>query len=242
MRSDVFDDRFDDLQSLLERQLVAAKAELRVTESELGNARTQLNGITSEAKNLEGSLAPRRLFFITWEDGTTNLDMLKPLADTEFIVESIPDFEACKAAGEITGILKEAHLNVIQTAITKYPMWDGVTVERYTGPVLIDPIEQMRQEMDSGKRAEVVEAFLWANGWKEVHGSGTQRGELKSNELRIRVGFKPSPFFRLRAPGLQQMDEAEARMYGKYAQPIDKIKKRITQLVESSWKFPDSPK
>jgi hypothetical protein len=56
------------------------------------------------------------------------------------------------------------------------------------------------------------------------------------------VGFKPSPFFRLRAPGLQQMDEAEARMYGKYAQPIDKIKKRITQLVESSWKFPDSPK
>ena len=227
----------------LDRQLAATKAQLSVTASELVNARTQLNGITTEARTLEDSLAPRRLFFIQWEDGTTNLDVIKPLADTEFIIESIPDFEARKAAAEITATLRMGHFNVVQTAITEDFTWDGVSVDAYLGLNSDASRQQIAQEMYSENRALRVKALLWANGWKMINGSFAERGKLKPNQMRIRVGFKPSPFFRLRNPALDKMQEDETiREFAPYAQPIDQIKKKIAAIAEIGQNFPDRPK
>jgi hypothetical protein len=70
-----------------------------------------------------------------------------------------------------------------------------------------------------------MEAFLWANGWKRVATGLSQHGELKPNVLRIRVGFKPSPFFDILP--FARSDDIKAELFSQYATPIDKITKKI---------------
>jgi len=84
----------------------ATNANQRVADlnTQLSAANTQLQASIGEARKLESSLLPRRLFFIGYEDRTSNVDALRSLAGTEFWVESIPDFEARSAAGEIVSL------------------------------------------------------------------------------------------------------------------------------------------
>jgi hypothetical protein len=177
---------------------------------------------------LEKSLMPRRLLQIGYADRTSNLDVLKPLAGTEFIVESIPDFEARRAASGIVSILEWANLKVVHTGITEDFVWDGVTVDPYSAPDTRNEDQQTVdawKEMHSTKCAEIMEAFLWANGWKRVATGLSQHGELKPNVLRIRVGFKPSPFFDILP--FARSDDIKAELFSQYATPIDKITKKI---------------
>jgi hypothetical protein len=183
---------------------------------------------------LEKSLMPRRLFQIGYADRTSNLDVLKPLAGTEFIVESIPDFEARRAASGIVSILEWANLKVVHTGITEDFVWDGVTVDPYSAPDTRNQDQQTVdawKEMHSTKCAEIMEAFLWANGWKRVVTGLSQHGELKPNVLRIRVGFKPAPFFDILP--FARSDDIEAELFSQYATPIDKITKKINSEAQA---------
>jgi hypothetical protein len=44
------------------------------------------------------------------------------------------------------------------------------------------------------QKASVVEDFLKENDWVAMIGT-TNRGEIKPDTLRIRVGYKPNPYF-----------------------------------------------
>jgi hypothetical protein len=223
-----------------ERTSTAVDARAMQLSQQLDAANNRVTGITTEAKALEASIAPRRLFLVRWEDKTTNLDVLNPIAGTEFIIESIPDFEARKAAGAIAETLWRGHFKIAKTSITEDFAWDGVTVDQYMPPEATseDEIRAEGIQMAAGERALVLRAFLWANGWKDVHSGWSQRGELEPNQLRIRVGFKPSPFFKLRSLGFDSEEALEAREYSRYAQPVDMIKKRIQSILEPVGTFP----
>jgi hypothetical protein len=219
---------------------------LSATQSGLSTAAQQLSGINAEAKALQADLLPRRLFLLRYEDGTSNVDVLKPIADTEVIVESIPDFEARKAAAEIADTLElGAHFKIVRTKITEEPAWDGVTIETYKGPPATDENEVVKEageEMGSVARAERLEAFLRANLWKDVAVGYARRGELTSKQLRIRVGFKPSPFFKLRTGAEALDEEAGNQLLLQFGlQPIDTISKKAS-IVEWGTTFPRKDK
>jgi hypothetical protein len=142
---------------------------------------------------LEKSLRPRELYAITYTDGTDNFDNLKELKGTEFEVEAISDFEARKAASDIVFILEAAGLKVLCTGVTDQLVVDGVTVEQYLSPTATER-DEIGNEMHSGVAARIFQEFLNDNDWV-ANGTPAKRGDLKPNELRIRVGYKPSPYF-----------------------------------------------
>lgn len=220
-----------------ESRLAAANAQLDAAKASLIATQQQLGSMSVEANQLEISLAPRRLFLIKWEDGSSNVDVLKPVVGTEFIVESIPDFEARKAAAEIVAVLRQSGFRVVKTDITEdFTIWNGVTVDAYLGPDSSDPPAQVVKEQDSGNRAKIVGAFLWANEWKDaVDTVALPRGALKSNQLRIRVGFKASPFSNV-VPN--PSEDEQAKRYAPYATPIDQIKKKVSAFSEGRGVFP----
>jgi hypothetical protein len=202
-----------------------------------------LAGAQTRASKLENSLSPRRFYELSYEDNSTNLDVLKPLAGTQFIVESIPDFEAREAAGTIVSVLEQEGFKVVHACLTEEFMWDGVTVEAYESPVGMD-LESMQLERRSAHLAQGLAAFFWANGWLHVDSGWAKRGELDSTTLRIRVGYKPSPFFDLAAFGTETADDINAKLFSEYAQPIAKVNKKIIGLYQfgaAPFPRPDCP-
>jgi hypothetical protein len=235
----------------------SARASAKAAEIDAGNAQQKVDDVAKQANDLlekyveaenkleqernerielEKSLMPRRLFLIGYADKTSNLDVLKPLSGTELIVESIPDFEARQAASAIVSILESAHLQVAHTAITEEPVLDGVTVDAYLGPETADERQanlNADQEVHSKDLALRIDAFLWANGWKKVALGYSQHGKLKPNVLRIRVGFKPAPFFDTSPFPKKALDDIEAKGFSRYATPIDRITTKINFLVQA---------
>ncbi len=179
----------------------AGEAEKRVTNVEekaeqlrqqIVLTEAQINEEHNKRMALEKSLKPRRLCFARYTDGTENIDNLKALAGLRVIVEAIPDFEAKQAAAYVVSILRKAGLVVIRTGITDEFVWDGVEVEQYMAPVWDNAAGF--DELRSTVQAETVIEFLGDNDWVALAG-WAGRGELERDMLRIRVGYKPNPYF-----------------------------------------------
>jgi hypothetical protein len=211
---------------------------LRQFDSDLTDAKTQLAKQQERAANaerdaaeLKKSLAPRRLDVRTYADKTTNLDSLKQITGTRFIIESIPDFEARKAAGSILAMLKYCGFTVVRTGVTENFTWDGVTVEQYLSPGNDNTVSKMQEEVLSGERKEVFMEVMQDNGW-EVRGSFAKRGELQSDELRIVVGYKPASYFSEAPEWAKKMEEQARRTMAKFRRtpPIPTDKPVVTTL------------
>jgi len=206
--------------------------------AEAASLKKQLEDSSAEAKALENSLFPRKLATLQFDDGSSNLDVLQPIVGTEFIIESIPDFEARTAAGSIQDVLGRANFKIIKSEVTEQFAWEGVTVDIYMPPT---PGVGDWQILDSMSAGERVRAFLWANGWAGVHAGYSERGEFPNpNVLRIRVGFKPNPFFDIPFPGFPNREKDEAEKYSKLAEPIADIEKRkkIVLVIVGNTQFP----
>lgn len=164
----------------LDRQLAITKAQLQIVET--------------KRAELDESLKPRKLCSVAYDDGTTNFDSLKPLAGHKVIVESIPDFEARQAAAYIVAILRDAGLEVVKTGITnEFVFPEGVMVGRYQEPLGLGK-SASPDELEAEKLADTVSKFLRDKGWV-AYSVPTPQGELSPDMLRIRVGYKPSPYF-----------------------------------------------
>jgi hypothetical protein len=91
--------------------------------------------------------------------------------------------------------------------------------------------------MRSGVKGGILTEFLTDNDWMAV-GGWASRGELKPNELRILVGFKPSPYF-AKTPEWEKLEKI-ARQHRRMP-PIPK-NKPIAQTARRGCPFPQKPK
>jgi len=178
-----------------------ARTEADSFEHNLGVAQNQLTDLSADIvkesatrKELADALSPRELWIIGYTDKTSNIDKLKALSGMKAFIEVIPDFEAETAASELSHILKASCWQVV-TNISPDPetILPGVEVD-----VSLQP--DNKDGTDSGMwhlamfRAETLEAFLLQNNWEENFG-WSERGEMGLDSIKIRVGYKPNPYF-----------------------------------------------
>jgi len=182
--------RSEEISNESKRKTAELRAQNLSTEERLVVAQQELERERLTRLDLEKSLRPREMYLVIYKDGTSNIDNLKTLAGTDVILESIPDAEAKRAAGDIAFILKQAGLKIVHTGITTEQIWDAVTIESYRSTSGGTDEDDIR----SSTMAIIVAEFFGDEEWV-AQTTSSRHGELQPNTLRIRVGFKPSPYF-----------------------------------------------
>jgi len=148
---------------------------------------------------LEKSLAPRVLAYI-FNKGVENIAPLRAYAGMRVILEYIPDMEAARAIGSIAPVIGQAGWKVVSSA-QRTDLVDGVTIESYAP---MDPhpnSEEMRAQSEALQKglsaARVLKDLLVSSGWENVNAwlATNPKEPLVPDTIRIRVGFKPNPYF-----------------------------------------------
>jgi hypothetical protein len=187
---------------ILEKEAATARAETEKLHEQNLSTEQKLENERSTRMELEKSLAPR---FIWYEKrgSVSNIDALKKFSGMSVRIECIPDFEARRAAINLGARFLDAGWKVVpnNTVVLREDIpFDGVTVERY---LPADMQHKTMAEMNglvapqiwhSADVAGEIVRFLKSNGW-EADASPSQPGELKPDEIKILVGFKPAPYF-----------------------------------------------
>lgn len=183
---------------------------------------------------LEKALAPRELPLIVYADGTSNIDLLRRFAGTEALVEYIPDFEAARTAGNVVWLLEQAGWKIISAKVSTDFMFNGVTFEQYMPTKKQDetlPEVEARGAIQaaSGNLAHAAAAVFVLNDWDARRG-WTSRGEIGTNQVRVRVGFKTPPVS-LNPEMKKMMADAKERAIREFGAPPppDKMR-RLTML------------
>lgn len=147
---------------------------------------------------MERDIAPRLIPLIE-HGGVTNIDDLKPYAGTGLVIEYAPDDEAKRAASIISSRAFDAGWKTLKAdcpddLIDFEEGIDGVVVEPYRRPKDKLSPELNPEEQQSKQAAEALVAFLKSHNWIARVGLGF-RGELLPNSVKVKVGFKPMPYF-----------------------------------------------
>jgi hypothetical protein len=152
---------------------------------------------------VEKSVAARRIYSVQ-SGGKYNFDVLKPYAGTKFIIQTVPDWEARRAAANIAGILTGAGWTLDKAEVVDDNIEDGVSIQSYRAPARdsSNPKEyekmvwaDMGVESRSRYVAQQLEKFLTESNWQaEAHTALFVEGPLfPPDTIRIKVGLKPSP-------------------------------------------------
>jgi hypothetical protein len=204
----------------------AGKLEKEAADARNDTEKLHQQNLATEAKlesergkrlELEKTEAPRYIWYEA-RGKASNIDTLKQFAGMAVSIESIRDAEAQRAARNLGNRFKQAGWIVIgDTVFAKDDIPDGVTVDQFQASEDVEsgPIENgFAKEWRSSAVVDEIVAFLQANDWKAYHGWAAH-GELQSNEIRIRVGFKPAPYFLpgvfKNAPNMQSKRVAEIK-------------------------------
>jgi hypothetical protein len=217
---------------------VAGQANDRASATEAKNLETSLELEKERVlrKELEASMFPREIPLKVYIDDTTNFDELREYAGTEYILETIADFEARRAATNLGNLLNAAGWKLVRaTEINDAP--DGVTVESPLPPEG-DPMNgdeawsvAERQSMATRSRALDLIAFLAGNKWDAMPDWG-KREELPVTMVRIKVGFHSNPYFTKQlspelANIMDRVADAKRRMARKHTTGPEKPLKRL---------------
>lgn len=118
------------------------------TEADLQEANAALGQEQAKRIEMELSLQPRRLVYIEYEDGTSNIDALRALAPSvEVILQFLQDAEAERTAATLSALFDRAGWKVVSTVrVDSVAIPDGVTVRSYVPPSRFDP----RHRRDGG--------------------------------------------------------------------------------------------
>lgn len=178
-----------------------------------GKLANETEDLKKQRMELEKSLAPRTIPLI-WAGGKRNFEPLVPLAGTKVILEVLPDAEAFRASSEIENVLREARWEIIgkiANPAINFTYFDGVTVETYrperdNEKGVMPTNEQVATQQREMAKAQVLVDFLKSYDWVASVGWGN-RGEIPPGVLKVKVGFKPSVYFRP-----QQERDAERRI------------------------------
>jgi hypothetical protein len=184
----------------------ASEAELRAADANRIAEELHQQSLGLEAKlgeeqatrlELEKSLAPRRLPYI-FNRGVENIAPLKPFAGMQVTFEVAPDLEAQRAAGSMASAISQAGWQQIPGK-TRADLLDGVFIESYAplGGTNSDMQKDMA-DLDKGlNAARALRDLLISTGWLQVTAALAvyPPEALAPNTIRIKVGFKPSPYF-----------------------------------------------
>jgi hypothetical protein len=177
---------------------------------------------------LEASLRPREIPFITYTDGTSNIDDLKELAEVEVILEYIQDAEARQVAGNIAFLLDKSGMRVVRAGPTTRALRQGLTIKQSAFIPRVAPTFPGQPEGEGSPETNkpipgqpflspvfdgMIASFFSSNGWAVDQGLAV-REPVSPNQVLIEVGFKPSPYFRSaqRKRSDEQVAEAEQRV------------------------------
>jgi len=180
---------------------IKAEAETQRLHQQGQSLQATLNEEHRKRMELEKTVAPRLIWdvsvFVPPHGSISTVDVLRKFAGMSVIIESIPDWEARRAAGNLAQLLKDAGLLIERTDVAEKDLPDGVTVDAYTpsdDPKKREEYMRLADWHKSADAADEIIAFLEANDWGVKWGLSAP-DELRIDEVRIRVGFKPAPYF-----------------------------------------------
>jgi len=165
--------------------------------------KTTEQGLTDEHNKrieLEKSIAPRFILPMSLpQEDLAITDVLKKFTGVHAIVDCIPDWEARRAAHNIIALLIQAGWAIDSTAIVDKDFPDGVSIKVHQLVFDEEAYHAGRsgwpEEEDKARDAgDELIAFLRANDWVAQTDFSEQR-VLEPNQLYIKVGFKPAPYF-----------------------------------------------
>jgi hypothetical protein len=182
--------------SNIEHETVLLRQQNLATEGRLTEANAGIESEKAKRLQMELLLAPRVLL-IRGNGKGTNLDILKEFTDMKVYVRFLPDdAEVRRATESIAGTLHRAGFTDIE--LQPFPgaeaeHFDGVNIG--TSRPIVAQAGSL-EDFEKSKRGErlllVFSKFFADEGWISGR-EWAERGELKENEFRITVGFKPNP-------------------------------------------------
>ncbi len=144
-------------------------------------------------------------------------------------------------------LFEAAGWKVVSSSTGKLDIRDGVTIAGLR-PSLIhlnelgtDAIKLLEAIDRSGDVAKIVEAWLRLNEWQAAF--SVEVNDLKSNQILVRVGLKPNPYFR--SPTRKADDAIELRrmtVLAPNANPNKHIRLEMRPGVEGGFSFSPGPK
>ena len=217
------------LASTLSKEAEAKSAEVAKEADDLLKkylaAESQIARMDAARLELEQTLAPRIITMI-WDKGKSNLEPLRVFRDRPFKLEYLPDTEAIRAASSLrdvftSGGMKFESAKVKPDAFDVF--FDGVTI--YVPTALTG--EENQRSFDTGEK---LKAFLEGFGWQQIKWMHADKGELQPGEIKVVVGFKPSPYFRSEEE--KEADKERLKMK-RYAEEMERqLEERRKQVEE----------
>jgi hypothetical protein len=165
--------------------------------------KTTEQGLTDEHNRriaLEKSIAPRLIPVASLpQEHLAITDVLKKFAGVHAIVECIPDWEARRTAGNIIALLTQAGWIIDSKAIVDKDFPDGVSIKAHQLVFDKEAFDAGRsgwpeEEDKSPDSGDELVAFLRANDWVAQTDFSEHR-ELEPNQVYVKIGFKPAPYF-----------------------------------------------
>ncbi len=134
---------------------------------------------------------------ILQSNGSSNTDPLKKFAGMGFIIETVQDGEALRAAERIAEVITSAGWKFIRVNPNPpMPLRSGVSVDQYLAPAAeMNTPEAQADQIRSCEAAHALASFLQDEGWLSVQPGFTSHGHIgetiPKNTVRIQVGLKP---------------------------------------------------
>jgi hypothetical protein len=166
---------------------------------------------------------------------------LREFSGTEAIIWYMPeDTEARRAAGQLHFALNFVGWKVVEVrpdaSADSIPM-GGVAIEVYFPPMRTDskPSRRAEELNRASKRSEIAANTLAEflanvqNGWESVSTWPSAETPLEQNQLRIKIGSKPMPYFDAALPGLKPIKERREEEHQRRLENIDRCRKYLEE-------------
>ena len=184
----------------LEKEAADARKETEKLRQQNLATEARLSDEHNKRMELEKTVAPRFIPVVNLpQKHLTVTDVLKKFAGMHAIVDCIPDWEARRAAGNIIALLTKAGWIIDSKAVVEKDFPDGVSIKVHW-PVFDEEAFHAgrsgwpEEEDNSSDAGDELIAFLRANDWV-VQTDLSEHRELKSNQVYVKVGYKPAPYF-----------------------------------------------
>jgi hypothetical protein len=222
----------------------SAKADAISAQREVAEATRQTRATAAQLQDehnkrmeLEKSIAPRTISLtglVTPQQHISTVDALKKFSGIVVSIETISDWEARRAGDNLDKALHEANWSATSVVIDKTDIPDGVTVYAYSPPDAWKPENWYKYDFAAIQQvsdaADELVAFMQANDWQAERGYALAIiNGLSVNQLLIKVGFKPTPYFETFP--LTLINASHSNPYKKRAEEIrNEIKKVLDEI------------
>lgn len=186
-----------------------AQRKVRSLAHQTTEAETSLADEERKRLEMESIIAPRELTLVALGGGKTNWDRIRPFSNRPVIVQYVPDAEVSRALMQVLELLRFTGYHVLRVEPKPEldnPYFDGVVIQTCSPrDWQIGAKSRMNSFEEDESAKDAFLAMFKEQHW-EARSAHAQMGELKADELRIIIGFKPNP-----SPGMKEMEKKMAK-------------------------------